>query len=644
MDFFQHQEQARRRTVWLVFLYVFAILLLAAAVYGVVFFCLLQGGGDPLDPTILFSVTGGVLLLVLGGSFYKTLALSSGGGRKVAEMLGGRQISPSTYQPAERRLYNVVEEMSLAAGVPIPTIYIMDNEHGINAFAAGFSPQESVISVNRGTVDLLSRDELQGVIAHEFSHILNGDMRMNLRLIGILFGLQVLATVGYYVMRGSMRSRGKSGGKSILVLIGLGVMVIGYVGVLVGAMIKAAISRQREFLADASAVQFTRNPAGIAGALKKIGCPKVGSAVSNEHAAETSHLFFGNVCAAFSLGNLFATHPDLTLRIKRIDPTFDGQFPTRIEPVKFSAETDARKTTQSAPLHVQPINFTEETDTEKIGGNTNACSRLLPDVKNLTDNIGNVNSETIIIAAALLQSIPEDIADNAREPLTAKVTFYAILIQTDAEVQQKQIEILSVEETPFVVRQTLQVFRRLQGIANTAKIPLAQIITAALRQLTVEQYKLFCRVVDQLIAADQKLSLFEYTLKAILLRDLDVHFGFAKPLRVRYSTLEAVRLPVKVVLSFIAYSGHANVDEAKNAFDTAAKELGLTDSILCNSDCNFRTFGKSLHLIAETSPMLKKQIYEALLKCIRYDGKISVEEGELIRATAAILEIPMPVF
>jgi Zn-dependent protease with chaperone function len=628
MDFFQHQAQARRRTVWLIFLYVLAILLLLAAVYGFVLFCILQGGGDPFDPTLLLIVTGGVLLLVLGGSFYKIVELSVGGGCKVAEMLGGRRISPSTYKPSERRLYNVVEEMSLAAGVPIPTVYIMDKEHGINAFAAGFSPQEAVISVNRGTVDLLSREELQGVIAHEFSHILNGDMRMNLRLIGILFGLQVLAIVGYYILRGSSRVRSsKNNGKALLMLIGFGVMVIGFVGVLVSALIKAAISRQREFLADASAVQFTRNPAGIAGALKKIGCPNVGCAVANEHAAETSHLFFGNVCAAFSLGKIFATHPDLTLRIKRIDPTFDGQFPEIIKPINLIDEAN-------------------EIKAKKLNNKRNIPQHVLPNVKNLTDNIGNVNSETIIIAAAMLQSIPDDIADDAREPLTAKATFYAILIQTDANIQQKQIDILSVVETSFVVQQTLQIFRRLQWIVNTAKIPLVQMITAALRQLTAGQYKLFRDVVEQLISADQdhKISLFEYTLKAILLRDLDVYFGFAKPLCVRDSTLEVVRLPAVYVLSFIAYSGHTDLSEAKNAFDAAAKELGLTDSILPNSDCNFQSFDSALHILAETSPMLKKQIYKALLKCIKYDGQITIEEGELIRAAAAMLAMPMPVF
>ncbi|MDR3197497.1 MAG: M48 family metallopeptidase [Planctomycetaceae bacterium] len=624
MDFFQHQEQAKKRTTLLIFLYIFAVVLLVVAVYILVAFCAVQGGGNPFDPVILFGSVGGVLLLVLGGSCYKILELSSGGGRAIAEMLGGRLISSATYQPAERRLYNVVEEMALAAGVPIPAIYIMDNEPGINAFAAGFSPREAVIGVNRGTVDLLTRDELQGVIAHEFSHILNGDMRMNLRLIGILFGLQILAVVGYYAMRigaasGNNRNN-KNGGGAIIMLIGLGVMILGYIGMFFSAIIKAAISRQREFLADASAVQFTRNPDGIAGALKKIGCPNIGSTVSNEHAAEASHLFFGNVCSMFSLGNIFATHPDLATRIRRIDPHFDGHFPKRIEPANFIGETKSPNRKYSGTdSSVKSKNFSS-----------------------LAENLGNISIEKILVAEMLLQSIPDNIANAADNPLTAKAIFYAILLDADETIRQLQFESLSVSETSFVVRQTRQIFLQLQGLADNTKIPLAQRITSSLRQLTLAQYKQFSGVVDKLIAADQKMNLFEYTLKAILLRDLDVHFGIVPPLNVRYSVLNSVRQPVVTVLSFLAYSGHNDVSVAEKSFEAAAKELGLTDPMQGVTDCTVPEFDQSLRILATTSPMLKKRIFTALMTCICYDRQITVKEGELIRAIAAMLAIPMP--
>ena len=341
MDFFQHQDKAKKRTFLLVCLYILGLLGLTSVVAIAVFVAM--GDSDPVLPLLCAS---GVCVLVIGGTLFKSAQLSAGGGRAVAESLGGRQVSNAATDPAERRLYNVVEEMALAAGVPVPTLYIMDNERSINAFAAGFSPNTAVIGVNRGTVELLTRDELQGVIAHEFSHILNGDMRRNLRLIGILFGLQLLAIIGYYalqIVRYVPSSRNKGGGGIVFVLlvVGIAFIIVGYIGVFFSSLIKAAISRQREYLADASAVQFTRNPDGIAGALKKIGCRSVGSGVTNPHAAEASHLFFGNVCRLFSLGGLLATHPDLTTRIKRIEPRFDGRFPQRLESVNIFEERKA---------------------------------------------------------------------------------------------------------------------------------------------------------------------------------------------------------------------------------------------------------------------------------------------------------------
>ena len=642
MDFFEHQQRARKRTVLLVILYITAVVVLIGAVYALVVAIAAMTGGDQyaealernmfFDPTLLPLVVGGVSLLVLGGSFFKTAQLASGGGRAVAEMMGGRQIAPGTYDPAERRLYNVVEEMALAAGVPVPTIYIMDNEHGINAFAAGFSPNEAVIGVNRGTVDLLTRDELQGVIAHEFSHILNGDMRMNLRLIGVLFGLQLLALVGYYCMRmsyyaslsgGSRRSSNDNssgaGLAMVMLLGGIGVMVIGYVGIFFSSVIKAAISRQREFLADASAVQFTRNPDGIAGALKKIGCPNVGSEIANEHAAEASHLFFGNVCQMFSLGNLLATHPDLTVRIQRIDPRFNGKFPTRIEPINFQAEA---RTPKPAPTY--------------------GLEKLNP--AGVIDKIGQFDSGKVVAAAALLDTIPQNVSDAARNPLTAKATFYAMLLDEDDGVRQRQIGAIAQAETDFVVRQTRQIFGQMYGLTDDARIPLAQRLSSSLRQLTVDQYRLFSKVVDMLIAADQKMDVFEYTLKAILLRDLDIFFGLAKKLSIRYATVDSVADAVIGVLSYLAYMGHGTSADALAAFEASIGELDLDVSMLPVSESTVKRFDQSLRILAETSPELKKRIFSALMTCIQHDGQITVKEGELIRAIAAMLAIPMPVF
>ena len=339
-DFFQQQDAARRGTTRLVVLFSLAVLAIVVSVELLLAATMGFLGRDPetneidwttvADPRLLLLAVGGTLLVVGGGSLYK-IAQLRGGGRVIAEELGGRLVDGSTSDPVERRLLNVVEEMAIASGTSTPPVYIMDGETGINAFAAGFAPQDAVIGVTRGAATTLDRDELQGVIAHEFSHILNGDMRLNIRLMGLLHGIFLIGMIGYFILRmsfysgaGGGRSRDSKGALPILAL-GAGLAIVGFAGTFFGNLIKAAVSRQREFLADSSAVQFTRHPGGIAGALKKIGGFVTGSKVENPNAPQASHMFFGRATSGFSA--MFSTHPPLGERIRRIDPSWDGEFP-----------------------------------------------------------------------------------------------------------------------------------------------------------------------------------------------------------------------------------------------------------------------------------------------------------------------------
>ena len=328
MDFFERQDKARRNTKFLVFYFLLAVVFLILAVYAAI--ALIFTGVElknsasessvrlVADPTLFFWTALGTLAVISIGSVSKTLALARGGSA-VAELLDGRLVNSNTTDASERKLLNVVEEMAIASGVPVPQVYVMDDEAGINAFAAGHSASDAAISVTRGCMTMLSRDELQGVIAHEFSHILNGDMRLNLRLIGLIFGILCLTIIG----RVLIQTRGR---KNPLPLLGLALIIIGWVGVVFGRLIQAAVSRQREVLADASAVQFTRNPAGLAGALKKIGGLADGSRLKSPHAEEASHLFFADGLSKSFFG--FATHPPLIERIRALDPSFDGNFPS----------------------------------------------------------------------------------------------------------------------------------------------------------------------------------------------------------------------------------------------------------------------------------------------------------------------------
>src|SRR6202789_2648434 len=340
MDFFAQQEKTRKKTKWLVIYFILAVAAMIAAIYiaAVVIFSgvqLHQHRGNYYndqstpqislwDPQIFLGVALGTIAIILIGSSYKTMALAAGGSA-VSEMMGARLISSNTTDTDERKLLNVVEEMAIASGVPVPQVYVMDDEDGINAFAAGHKPGDATVTITRGCMKLLSRDELQGVIGHEFSHILNGDMRLNLRLMGTIFGILCLAIVGRVLLQALRGGRGKNGAP--IALIGLILFVIGYIGVFFGRLIQAAVSRQREFLADASSVQFTRNPNGITGALKKIGgLGENGSRLSHAHSEELSHMFFGNGISEAFIG-LLETHPPLTDRIRAFDPNFDGKFP-----------------------------------------------------------------------------------------------------------------------------------------------------------------------------------------------------------------------------------------------------------------------------------------------------------------------------
>ena len=339
MDFFERQEQAHRSTKLLVVYFITGVVLLIAVIYlaVVVLFAGIgsrhrhrsyqEGYGKQSElalwnPQLLFGVAVGTLAVIGIGSAFKTMELSRGGS-SVATMLGGRLVNSNSTDPDERKLLNVVEEMALASGVPVPPVYVLETENGVNAFAAGHSTSDAVVAVTRGCMKLLSRDELQGVIGHEFSHILNGDMRLNLRLTGIIFGIISLAVIGrilFYTRGGSRNNR------NALPLLGLVLLFVGWIGVFFGRLIQAAVSRQREFLADASSVQFTRNPGGITGALKKIGGLSYGSKLKNAHAGEAAHMFFGNGMAEPFFG-LLATHPPLTERIRAFEPGFNGKFP-----------------------------------------------------------------------------------------------------------------------------------------------------------------------------------------------------------------------------------------------------------------------------------------------------------------------------
>ncbi len=664
MDFFEHQDRARRQTGRLVLLFVAAVVGIIALTYPViamVFIGVSQKSGGQAgiwQPDLFIGVTAGVLAVVTMGSLFK-LGQLRGGGRVVAESLGGRLVDAGTSDPDERQLLNVVEEMAIASGVPVPPVYMMHDEKGINAFAAGFKPEDAVIGVTRGCVQLLDRDELQGVIAHEFSHILNGDMRLNIRLIGMLHGILVIALIGQIVFRSmlysgsgrrSRSSNSKEGGGKIAILTAAAALIaIGYVGFFFGGLIKAAVSRQREFLADASAVQFTRYPKGIGGALAKIGGYSYGSTVNSPRASEVSHMFFGQGVKSW-LGAATATHPPLPERIRRVDPDWDGQFPkaSRVEISPEQARSNIARKYRARPPH--------ET-TQAISAMHYAPAPDAGIVPTIVDQIGNPTEAHMARAHELRALIHGKVNDATTSSFGACAILYALLLSEDKAVHQRQLDIiqseaqqqsdaLSVSAGAQLSDYADRLYVSLQGMDAAARLPLVDLAMPALHNLTHEQYETFKRTIRSLVAADQRIELFEWTLSYILMRRLAPVYepGRRVDPRVRYDSLKPMCQHLAVLLSTLARFGHSDDQTIQTAFADGAARLQLdrAPQLLAEADCGLKQLSQALQTLNEVSIREKKKVIQACAACIVSDHHVTAAEGEILRAVCDALGCPMP--
>ena len=642
MNFFESQDRARAHTTRLVVLFALAVIALIVMTNLLVMVSLgfinaEQSAGAPrplaqLDWTLIGAVSLGVGVVVLAGSLYKIMALS-GGGKVVAESLGGRLLSPDTSDPKQRRLLNVVEEIAIASSTPAPPVYLLADEAGINAFAAGFSPRDAVIGVTQGTIDHLSRDELQGVIAHEFSHVFNGDMRLNIRLIGILNGILVLGIIGYYLLRsaslsGRQRNSGNAG--AAMLALGIGLMVIGFAGTFFGGLIKAAVSRQREYLADASAVQFTRNPHGIAGALKRIGGLQHGSLVDNPGAREISHAFFAKGVSGF-MQSLSATHPPLAERIRRIEPDWDGSF----EPV--DADTPAREDDAAQ----QPARGERERLAGHIGAVT--AGAAVADVMGAIDAMGNPAPETIAQARALIAQLPQPIKDAAHEPFGGRAVIYLLLLDGDAAVRRSQLEALQQHADPQVLALLQRLLPQMEAVQLRHRLPLLDIAMPALKQLSLDQYNVFRRNVLRLIEADERLDLLEWSLQKILLGHLDAHFFKAAPAPSVHRDFASLAQEVALFLSLLAHAGQPDERAAERAFAAAVHTLGLDAlALYARSAIQLPALDRALEKLVRLRPPAKRRLLEACVASIVVDRHVAPVEIELLRAFSTVLECPMP--
>lgn len=663
MDFFEKQDKARSRTRLLIFMFCLAVISMIVIIYVVIAVLMNFADKRPPEPgtleffhpEVLAIVAVGVIVVVGMSSLFKIMELR-GGGQKVAQFLGGRLVNPSTTDPHERVVMNVVEEMALASGTPVPPVYVLDNEAGINAFAAGYSPNDAVIGVNRGTIETLNRSELQGVIAHEFSHILNGDMRLNIKLIGWLFGIQVLAIIGYYMFRfaGAMssgNSRDNKGNPAIAVfVIGIVVMVVGAVGQWCARMIQAAISRQREYLADASAVQFTRDPNTIGGALKMIGASTAGSRLAVPTASEASHMFFAEGVSNF--GGL-STHPPLPERIRRIDPNFDGDY-SRYLKERFKKTVKPKKQEKSKKQGKDPMEMLQSLPIPGLGGGDfgpmGEMAQQMPGAEMAMNpaamiaGIGILGEQQVQHAQQLVQQIPPLVQQAIRETFSGRCFVYCLLLDEDKSVWQKQMGIIQQTEGEATVNEIGRLLSQVRALPRNQRLPCLEIVQSTLTQLSPEQFKRFGYTVIELVRADQKIDLFEFILQHLLLSHLDRRFGFRPPVRARYKSVASVQKGIEQILSLLVHVGHESEAEAVEAFRQAARSFGekIPFEMVPRDQCSFEVLEQALEQCSEAIPKVKKRIIEAAATAIAADGKITVDEAELFRAFAESIDCPVP--
>jgi Zn-dependent protease with chaperone function len=664
LNFFESQDAARRSTRHLVALFVLAVIAIVLAIWLAVGIASQAAAAKleaplPWDPWSLESLgwVGAMTLLIVGtASLYKTAALSTGG-PAVARLMGARPVDPNSSDLKERRLMNVVEEMAIASGMAVPTVYVLDEEQGINAFAAGFTPSDTVVAVTRGTLNYLSRDELQGVIGHELSHALNGDTRIKLRLMGVLYGILVIAVVGRIIVRvvghSSSDRESKGDPRLPIILFGLGLMAIGGIGVFFGRLIKAGVSRQRELLADSASVQFTRNPSGIAGALKKIGGLANGSKIENAHVEEANHLFFGQVFTA--MASMLATHPPLAQRIRRLEPQWDGELP-QLDPDEASAAVDASLPPADRPRAVGDARgFTDPRELVRMAGTVLAATQGAPtavpapvavDPRAVANSVGRLDPEHVSYAERLLGSLPERLRADVHEPLSASAVVFALLLDRDAGLRQRQLEELSASVDGAAYADTVRVTAMVDGIPMEARLPLLDLALPALRRMSEPQFRRFAAAVGRLMAADARLSLFEFTIQRVLLRHLEAHFERLAPPPAIHSHVGAVARSASVLLSALAHAGQPRPEAAAAAFEAARRALGAEGALaLCApTQCGVDAISRALTDLAQAVPLLKQQILEACVAAVTLDNRVTVREGELLRAVADSLDCPLPPF
>jgi Zn-dependent protease with chaperone function/uncharacterized tellurite resistance protein B-like protein len=619
MDFFAKQESARKSTFRLVLLLLVAVLgviLATDLVVAIISLFFADGSSSDVPPRIglfQYPTMDEVILLAIIFFALRRLYQLRDGGESVAKMVKARQVLRNASSLEEKRLLNVVDEMAIAAGVAVPSVWVMDKEEGINAFAAGYSPNQAVIVVTSGALSKLNREELQGVIGHEFGHILNGDMRLNVRLIGILAGIVVVGEAGLLIIRLGFEADDIRG-LLLAIVVGAIVASVGYIGVFCGRMIKAAVSRQREFLADASSVQFTRNPDGLVSALEKIRRGN-GTLVKNAYAGEMSHMFFGQAFTT-AFGDMLATHPSIEERLASLT----GRIPQALPPSLGKTPADS-------------ASASPESDAAIAGFGGDVASTVLAQV-------GNATPQHVELASQQLAAMPDSLRQSLNTAQGARCAMFAYLISPNAAVLAIQIRALTKAGDGDMATSFTDVTMALQALGPKSRLTVLALALPALRQMDQAARDVFLLAVDELIMADQKVTLSEFVLRTILQWQLSAKATRAE--RVRFQTIASVKDDVVLLLATLARAGSDNPKAQVVAFDCGAARIKLLENLPDSTTLDAKALSAALNRLRHLSPLKKPSLIKACVDTALADGKLMVAEFELLRTIGMAIDCPIP--
>lgn len=633
MDFFARQQAARRTTRWLLLAFFISVACIIIAIDAVIALAVGFTSRElsPRGPVIVASVV--VFAIICGASLFKTLALRSGGA-SVARSLGGTRVDRGTNDIALKRLYNIVEEMAIASGVTMPEIYVLEDEDGINAFAAGNSPADAAIAVTRGAATRLRREELQAVVAHEFSHVLNGDSRLYMRLLGLTFGLLAIATVARLALQFSPRGGrdDKKGGAAAIMLAALAIMALGYVGVFFGRLLQAAVSRHREKLADASAVQFTRNPQGLTGALLKIAGTQEGSHLRSPGAENVAHMLF-----APGLDRLMRTHPTLEERLHELDRNFRVQDLPRL--AQEAARDAERLRAADAAFGAAAQQATKPEEHNPFGALARPLGLALG-AGALTDQVGGLDTEHLQYAANARLAIPPELREFPDSADHARALVLSLLVSRAPAVRERQHAILERAYGAPVADQVMA-SPHAGALPAGLRLPVVQQLFPVLRRLARAEREQLRVVVGELASADEHIDVFECCLSLTMAASLGDELEAASPHGDAMLLDEAAA--VRALFAILARHGSddaAQIDAAYSAGLSAALPGATGKPAVI--DAWPLALGNALERLTELQPIEKKRLIEGLVRCVAHDGKLSVEEGELLRTVCAVLNCPLP--